>query len=75
MRLGDRVVDFRFEDVEETFFADLLAGFGTFENRAGFSAESAEFGSHNDPVAGRWLEVRLEGWGRVIERKRKDLGT
>jgi hypothetical protein len=52
MSLSDRVVDLRFEDVEEAFFADLLAGFGTFEDCAGFIAESAEFGSHNGLLVG-----------------------
>ena len=47
-------MDFRFEDVEETLFADLLAGFGTFEDRAGFGAESTEFRSHDGPLASRW---------------------
>jgi hypothetical protein len=44
--LGDRVVDFRLEDVEEALLADLLAGFGTFEDRTGFGAESAKFRGH-----------------------------
>ena len=51
LSLSDRIVNFRFEDVEEAFFADLLAGFGTFEDCAGFSAEGAEFGSHGGPIA------------------------
>ena len=53
LSLSDRIVNFRFEDVEEAFFADLLAGFGTFEDCTGFTAESADFGSHNDLLAGR----------------------
>ena len=52
-------MDFGFENVEEAFFTDLLAGFGAFEDRSGFCAEGAELGSHCTLVAG---EVRLEGW-------------
>lgn len=48
LSLGDRVVNFRFEDVEEAFFADLLAGFGAFEDCAGFRTETAGFRSHRD---------------------------
>ena len=71
LSLSDRIVNFRFEDVEEAFFADLLAGFGTLEDCAGFGAEGAEFGSHGGLIAVRWLEVL----GRVIERRRKEFGS
>lgn len=60
LSLGDRVVDFRFEDVEETFFADLLAGFGTLEDCTGFGAESAQFGSHGSLLASGWLRGKLD---------------
>jgi hypothetical protein len=55
-------VDFRLEDVEETFFADLLAGFRSLEDCSGFSAESTEFGSHGFLAAGGWVEVKLRVW-------------
>ena len=67
-------MDLRFEDVEETFFADLLTGFGTFENRTGFVAESAEFGSHGGLlVQGEWGSDRAEERGiRVMTRSAGD---
>ena len=52
-------MDFGFEDVEEAFFADLLAGFGAFEDCSGFCAEGAELWGHCILAAG---EVKLEGW-------------
>ena len=52
-------MDFGFEDVEEAFFADLLAGFGAFEDCSGFCAEGAELWGHCTLAAG---EVKLEGW-------------
>ena len=55
-------MDFRFEDVEEAFFADLLAGFGAFEDRAGFVAEGAEFWSHGGALGFGRLKVKLEAW-------------
>ena len=72
LSLGDRVVNFRFEDVEEAFFADLLAGFGALEDRAGFRAESARFGSHSDLLAGRWYS---RVGGMVIERVREEVSS
>ena len=56
-------MDLRFKDVEETFFADLLAGFGTLEDCAGFGAESAQFGGHSSLLASGWLRGKLETWG------------
>ena len=73
--LNNRVVDFRFEDVEETFFADLLTSLGAFEDRAGLSAESAEFRGHGSLLAVGWFGAKLEAWGRVIERKRREFGA
>ena len=61
-------MNFRFEDVEEAFFADLLTGFGSLEDCSRIRAESAEFGSHVGVLTDRRrLEVKFGESDRAEE--------